>query len=200
MRLLDGYQLRTEKKKEQIRKAAIELFINFGVEKVSLADISKKANVSPVTIYNHFGTKDELVRNVVISFLEEQFENRLKTAKREDINFAQKIEKMIFDTSEISGIDPNFLNTLISGDSELQRMLEELYAKYMPVIIEFFEEGKSSGYIDSDVSTESIIIYINILQKAMGDFEFSKDNDKNSKLAKDMSKFFFYGLLKKPEK
>lgn len=200
MRLLDGYQLRTKKKKEQIRKAAIELFINFGVEKVSLADISKKANVSPVTIYNHFGTKDELVRNVVISFLEEQFENRLKTAKRKDINFAQKIEKMIFDTSEISGIDPNFLNTLISGDSELQRMLEGLYAKYMPVIIEFFEEGKSSGYIDSDVSTESIIIYINILQKAMGEFEFSKDNDKNSKLAKDMSKFFFYGLLKKPEK
>ncbi|MCP3740419.1 TetR/AcrR family transcriptional regulator [Rossellomorea sp. BNER] len=195
---MDGYQLRTEKKKEKIRNVAIELFLNFGIEKVSIAEIAKKASVSPVTIYNHFGTKDELVRKVITSFLQKEWENRLEITNREELSFHEKIEMMVFETESISGkTNPEFLNSLINGDPELQKMIEEMYHQYLPSIVEFFEEGKKQGYMDPDISNETIMIYLNLLKNAMSGFQFYDDHEKNSKLAKDLSKFFFYGLLNK---
>ena len=55
----------TEQSKEDIRKAAWELFGQFGVDKVSMADIAKKAGVSQATIYNNFGSKEALIREFV---------------------------------------------------------------------------------------------------------------------------------------
>lgn len=195
---MDGYQLRTMKKKEKIKKVALDLFMNFGIEKVSLAEIAKKANVSPVTIYNYFGTKDELVKNVVASFFQEEWESRINMTKRRDLSFPQKIEELIFATSDISGrVDPDFFNKAINGYPDLKKIIDDISAKNIPYFLEFIEEGKRTGYIDPDVSTDSIFVYLDILQKASNNFKFDEDKVKNSKLANDLAKLFFYGLLKK---
>ena len=60
---MDGFERRKEQSKEDIRRAAEELFSRFGAEKVSVNDIARKAGVSQATIYNNFGSKDELVHD-----------------------------------------------------------------------------------------------------------------------------------------
>src|SRR5512145_3284994 len=62
---MDGFERRKEQSKEDIRRAAWELFSQFGVDRVSIADIARKAGVSQATIYNNFGSKDALVREFV---------------------------------------------------------------------------------------------------------------------------------------
>ena len=56
---------RKEKNKEKVRRAAVDLFEQYGFKKVSINDIADKAGVSPVTIYNHFGSKDGLIRDTI---------------------------------------------------------------------------------------------------------------------------------------
>ena len=60
---MDGFERRKEQSKEDIRRAAEELFSKFGADKVSVNDIARKAGVSQATIYNNFGSKDELVHD-----------------------------------------------------------------------------------------------------------------------------------------
>ncbi|SDZ64691.1 DNA-binding transcriptional regulator, AcrR family [Evansella caseinilytica] len=196
---MDGYQVRTEKKKESIRKAALELFTNLGIDKVSQAEIAKKANVSPVTIYNHFGTKDELVFDVISGYIEEEWKNRMETCQRKDISFHKKIEKLIFDTADSSNINPEFLDTIVHGYPALAKRINEIYNEYMPRVIAFLEAGKQSGYVDPDLSAESILVYLQLLGKVANELQFTDDQVKNSKLAKDMAKMFFYGLLRNPD-
>ncbi|WP_096190173.1 TetR/AcrR family transcriptional regulator [Evansella halocellulosilytica] len=197
---MDGYQLRTKKKKEAIKHVAFELFIEYGIDKVSLSEIAKKANVSPVTIYNHFGTKEELVKTVIASFFREEWENRIETTKRDDLTFHEKIEKMIMETSDFSGkINPDFMSNLMNGYPELKNIIGDIYQEFFPHIIHFFEEGKKLGYIDPDIATESIIHYLEIIKKASDNLQFTNDKGKNSKLANDLAKLFFYGLLRNPE-
>jgi len=62
---MDGFDRRKEHKKESIVRAALELFQTYGFKKASINEIAHKAGVSQVTIYNHFGSKEGLVREVV---------------------------------------------------------------------------------------------------------------------------------------
>ena len=59
---MDGFARRKEQSKEDIRMAAWELFSQFGVDKVSMTDVARKAGVSQATIYNNFGSKEALAR------------------------------------------------------------------------------------------------------------------------------------------
>jgi len=74
---MDGFARRKEQSKEEIRKAAWELFSRFGVDKVSMMDIAHKAGVSQVTIYNNFGSKEALAREFV-SVMVEMLESRVQ--------------------------------------------------------------------------------------------------------------------------
>ena len=66
---MDGFERRKEQSKEDIRRAAEELFSKFGADKVSVNDIARKAGVSQATIYNNFGSKDELVHDYLKSIV-----------------------------------------------------------------------------------------------------------------------------------
>ena len=58
---LNGFE-RVKEKKRAIKEAAFVLFSERGFNEVKIEHIAKEANVSQVTIYNHFGSKDALFR------------------------------------------------------------------------------------------------------------------------------------------
>lgn len=196
---MDGYQRRTELKKVQIKRAALELFTAYGVEKVSLAEIAKKANVSPVTLYNYFGTKDKLLLKVLTDLLEEVSENRLQLL-RSDLPFQEKIESMIFQTDDfVQMINSDFLKIIMSNHPDIRTMVEDMYQRFLPELVAFLEEGKREGIIHPDISTETILVYMSILKDASGKIEIGQDKEKNQRLLKELTKLFFYGLLRSPE-
>jgi len=67
---MDGFARRKAQSKDDIRKAAAELFGQFGMDKVSIACIARTAGVSQATIYNNFGSKDGVVREFVTGAVE----------------------------------------------------------------------------------------------------------------------------------
>ncbi len=54
-----------ESKRKAILKAAMSLFMSEGVTRTTMDAIASKASVSKITVYNHFGNKDELFLTVV---------------------------------------------------------------------------------------------------------------------------------------
>jgi AcrR family transcriptional regulator len=71
-----------ERKKQQTRQLISEtarrLFIERGFEQVSVAEIARQADVSEMTVFNYFPTKEDLVYSGL-----EVFEDQLLTAIRE---------------------------------------------------------------------------------------------------------------------
>ncbi|WP_243387595.1 TetR/AcrR family transcriptional regulator [Bacillus kexueae] len=194
---MDGYQKRTEKKKENIRKAALALFSEFGVEKVTVSEIAKRANVSPVTIYNYFGNKDDLVKHVISHSLNEAIEERKKVLES-DIPFRDKIQKLIFEKAAyIETVNPEFLQKMISNDPDIKEIVDELYKKSLPLLVQLFEEGKRHGHIDESISTETLLMYINMFKYAMNQYQLFDSREKNAQTTKEFGQLFFYGLLKK---
>lgn len=58
-------QRRSERTRQTILQAALELVIEKGLNKLSLREIARRADYSPAGLYEYFGSKDEIVEALV---------------------------------------------------------------------------------------------------------------------------------------
>lgn len=196
---MDGFQRRRELKKKSILQAAFDLFSRYGVQKVTVAEIAKKANVSQVSIYNYFGSKNNLVKYSVMQMMDDVAKT-FRPLLDSDLPFPEKMHKLIFEKTEISKMmgEKGFFQAVSIQDPEIQKFLED-YAqtKAMPAMMALLDQGRAEGYVNPDISTESILYYIGIIQQATQNPDFFRDE--NQKVRLDLATLFFYGLAGKPQ-
>ena len=89
---LNGFERVKEKKKRAIKEAAFVLFSERGFNEVKIEHIIKEANVSQVTIYNHFGSKDALFRELIQEFIISEFQYYKELAE-EKLPFHDMMQK-----------------------------------------------------------------------------------------------------------
>ncbi|MCC3357852.1 TetR/AcrR family transcriptional regulator [Bacillus sp. REN16] len=194
---MDGFEKRREQKKKDILEASLALFMEYGVQKVSIAEIAKKANVSQVTIYNYFENKDNLVR-FVFKFYVDQVWIEQKQLLKSDLPFNIKIKQIIFEKGiAVTQISDKFFRDFMKDYASGQSYIEEVYLKEaLPLLTSLFDEGKQQGYIDPAISNESILFYMQMFQ------EFMQREDTTKRIfpiAEDLTKLFFYGIAGKRE-
>ena len=195
---MNGFERRKGKKKESIRRASMELFKTFGFRKVSINDIASKAGVSPATIYNHFGSKEELVRDVIKGLLQEVAEKYWAIMDSER-PFLEKLELIIFDKTELSRqYEGELIQAVASNDPELQELVESISQKALKRMAGFFREGKRLGYINPRVSDEAALLYFDILRKGfLAHPELFASPEHNAELVRDLASLYLYGLMGK---
>jgi AcrR family transcriptional regulator len=193
---MDGFERRKEQKKESIRRAALELFQSFGFRKVSVNEIARRAGVSQVTIYNHFGSKEELVRDVLKWFMLGLFE-KYQGIMNSDLPFVQKLENIVFDKSEVvSQFQGQLVQAVVQNDPDLRAFMDDIYLnRIMPMMMGFFEEGIQQGYIDRRFSLETILFYLEIIRRGFFDMpDMSERTERNPALLKELIELMTYGL------
>lgn len=195
--MMDGFQRRREQKKQDILEAALALFMEYGVQKVSISEIALKANVSQVTIYNYFESKHKLTSDVFgyyINKTSEDFEKLIHS----DIPFPEKIKQIIFNKKEISKqIHEEFYHFMMKEYASEGNIIEKIYVeKALPYFAKLFEEGKEQGYVDPNLSQEAILFYVQMLKDYMQREEVYQ---KVLPLTEDITNIFFYGIIGKNE-
>lgn len=195
---MDGFQIRKERKKESIMQAALELFSTYGTKKVSVAEIAAKAQASQVSIYNHFGSKENLVKEVLLRFLENSYKE-VENLMRSPLSFPQKIEHFFIKKMELEQQGQGLINYTLLNEPQILKFLEE-YAqnRAIPMFIELFEQGKEEGFVDRDIPNESLIFYINMSREVSNQPHFF--SEKNRPVRLGLLKLFLYGLMGKPPK
>jgi len=194
---MDGFQRRREQKKQDILEAALSLFMDYGIQKVSIAEIAKKANVSQVTIYNYFESKHKLIHDVFIYYVDKAFSNFEVVIKSED-PFPEKIKQIIFNKKEVaSQINEEFYHYLMKEYSIEGNYIETIYnEKAVPYFSLLFQEGKDKGYIDASLSNEAIMFYVHMLKNYV---QREDVYDKILPLTEEITNIFFYGIVGKKE-
>ena len=193
---MDGFERRKEQKKENIRRAALELFQVYGFKKVSINDIAQKAGASQVTIYTHFGSKDGLVRDVVKNLIYRMIEKH-RDIVREEKPFLEKLEAIVFYKSEVVGqFQGELSQTAFSQDSEMHQFMESAWqGEVNQIIIDLFEDGKRQGYITHNLSQEAILLYYEIFRQGMYHSPHIQAKlEHNPKLIRELVSAFTYGL------
>jgi len=192
---MDGFERRRELKKTEILEASLDLFMVHGVQKVSIAEIAKKANVSQVTIYNYFESKHNLVHETIIFYVDKEW-RQAEIVMDSDIPVQEKIKQLIFNKKETANnINPDFYNYFMKEyASGLNYIDDFIQNKAIPRMIDLFNEGKEQGAIDPDISNDAILFYIHMMQ------EYMQREDVYQKIlpiTEDINKILFYGIVGK---
>ena len=158
---LNGYERRTKAKKESIVNAARKLFTTRGITDVSIKEIAAKANVSQVTIYNYFGGKNALAKEVLISYLDMAIKEYEEILDR-DIPFTEKL-KIIMDKKYdvVNEVSRSHFSKYAWEDKTLQQVYKEVATvKAVSLYTKFIEQGKKEGAIDSSIPDDAILTFI----------------------------------------
>ncbi len=192
---MNGYEKRTKIKKDSIIGVAWELFSERGISDVSISEIASKAKVSQVSIYNYFGNKNTLAKEVLISYLDKSIKGYDEILEKE-IPFSEKL-KLIMDqkyeaTAELSS---SAFSKYAWEDKTLQQVYKEaVNSKAISVYNKFIELGKKEGAIDTNIPTEAILAY---LISSVSIIEQSDYLKTSQEYKTGILKLFFYGILGK---
>jgi AcrR family transcriptional regulator len=183
-------------KSRRILKAAISLFRQtHDIQKVSLENIAREAAVSPATIYNHFGTRENLMREVSKELARSMLE-KMRALMDSDAPFPQKVAEVFSAKMDFIGDNREMLGKLLShydsiiGDADLSEITR--------LSNEFFESGKNQGYIDPSFDNRLIADYFDMLRAGVAAKpELANRFGNDPKLVNDFTKLIFYGFMKK---
>lgn len=194
---MNGYEKRTNAKKNAIIDAALQLFIERGITEVSISEIAARAKVSQVSIYNYFGDKHNLAKAVLTFYLDQSILGYEEILER-DIPFAEKL-RLIMDKKNdiVVKIAPSLFSEYAWEDKALQQVYKEATAaRAVAIYMKFIELGKKEGAINTDIPNDAILSYIlssvSIMQRP--DYFNSSPEYKTGIL-----QLFLYGLIGKDE-
>lgn len=197
---MDGFEKRRNEKKKAILQTALELFDQYGFDRVTVTEIADKAHVSKVSIYNFFGSKDNLRRIIIKNMLDESIE-KIRTLIEKEGSFSDKIEEYIrIRTWYYGKYSLRLFFEAVESDPEVRQYVDEFNAANKRLLMRSIAEGKRSGIFSPDVSDSAIEIYIDMIQTyLMHNREIRERIERNPELIREINMMFIDGLIRGTE-
>jgi TetR/AcrR family transcriptional repressor of mexJK operon len=155
------------RRKDRIREVATELFVRDGYSATSLVDIAKYAGVATRTVYQHFGDKEAIFRNVMYApqtaaVFEPPVIHGDDTLFESMMRAAQYVYEVSFRPSTID------LMRLAIAESKrfpdlIQKLTHSTYERFRTNVRHIFEEAVSCGLVDDPDPAASADLFIDLI-------------------------------------
>lgn len=192
---MDGFERRTSIKKQMILKTSAVLFQKEGIKKVSISRIAKEANVSQVTIYNYFESKEKLLYEALVYIVSQMWEEYRKLIDQ-PLSYEEKMKRFIFSESQaVHDLHEEFSDYMMDQFKIPGNFIERLYQeKALPAMMQLVQQGRDEGFIDSSISDTAIFVYLQMFT----DYLQKEDAiEQLVPLTEELMKLFFYGIAGK---
>ena len=192
---MNQYQKTTEKKKQAIIQAALQLFKEKGFKETSIKSIAEVAEVSPVSIYNYFGSKDNLVA-LCVNDLFEEVTQQAEDILNSDLDFKTKLDHAFaLCQKKMSQQISSYFQDKIVEDSVFSTLLTSaITAKKRDIYRAYIHLGKEEGLIAKDLSTELVL---NVMDALNGMGNQIADSDNLETEVEQIHQIFLYGIFGK---
>ena len=197
---LDGYKKRTLQKMENIELSTIKL-LSLPLNDIKIVDIAKLANVSQVSIYNYYGSKEALLKAAIVRLMDQQYEGYKKVLSS-DIPFSEKIKELFMRKKNgLEIINLEMFTNLMQKDPELQEIIMDFTMnKSFKLLISLIDEGRELGLVRNEVQNQTLLIYIQVLSQSFMNMDSATSQYIQQKEVMDeIMNLFLYGLLKQED-
>jgi AcrR family transcriptional regulator len=194
---VDGHEKRALLKKKSIEKAAFQLLNAGGMKELRIRDIAKVAGTSPASIYNYYGSKENLIVESMKGFYELQYQ-KLKDLVQNDNSFIEQLHSYFLQKPKDTNLlRKDILEEILKEDSELNEVVREYQQLITPIFLEWIDKGRKQGYIKEGISNDTILYYYNMMAVAMEQFyKRLPEHQDGEQIFQEILQLFFYGFIK----
>jgi len=184
-----------------ILEVAERIFFQYGYSNTNMQEIANECGMSKKTIYKHFTSKEEILIECVKRKIDYNSKKISEIIYSEDIKFHEKIEKIIFVTSEnFKEIDISFLYDIKKSCKEAWKLIENHKLNHIPKKFTYLiSEGIKNGYVKKDVKAEIVAyIYLSAMLNLLDSSFFSNTSNYSFlEIIKEIDNTIFYGVIKR---
>lgn len=127
-----------EERKDEIIKAAQQLFIEKDFAKTKISDIVNSIGVSQGVFYYYFSSKEEIIDAIVEKYINRLVEEGSAIADQENLTPLEKLEKMAEIQLTVNRQENNNIHS-IKGVDIHERILNRLILRYVPLMVKSFQ-------------------------------------------------------------
>ncbi|WP_312648745.1 TetR/AcrR family transcriptional regulator [Aminipila sp.] len=143
---------------ESVRRAAMEIIVEYGYRGVSIAEIAKKAGVSVGYLYRYYSSKEILLEDLINKNLADVKGNIIKYLKNSQTidEFFYGLISFLFDLAKEDAVKAQMAATLFI-ETDFEKVLSPSDLGLKKEVFEAIHKiSKETGEIKSDVSEEEI--------------------------------------------
>ena len=157
----------TSKKRQLILNGAIKVFTENGFESSSMDKIAEVAGVSKRTVYNHFGSKEQLFQTIVADFLKERevlkpVEYSSELSLHEQLREFAKAELFLIDDPVRRGLSRLLTSTFLMN-IEFGRVTRGQYEPHT-ALITWLNAAKADGKMNFESSGLAARIFYGMVE------------------------------------
>lgn len=151
-------------RQSEIINTAIKLIGEGGIQALTIKNISSEIGIAESALYRHFKSKIEVL-STLLDFLGVIIISHYENVDKLKISPFEKIEKMILGQLKIFAENPPYAIVILSdGLYKNEKLLYDKIFKIMEsaksTFIKIIDEGKSTGKIRKDITSEQIAFVI----------------------------------------
>ncbi len=185
---------RRSKKQRKIVEKATDLFMKFGVRRVTVEEICRTANVSKMTFYKYYPNKMALVKSIWSGWLDEGFQ-RLEEIDVMDIPFPEKLRKLIeYKMVLVEKMSQEFIDDVLRGDPEMLAFAEEMRSRSISLFMEYIQRAQDRGDMRR-MRPEFIMAVFDWMRAVVNNDELRGLYPSDTDFIREIQNFFFFGML-----
>ena len=155
--------------RDEILRAATDLFAESGFDAVSMNSIAVRAGTSKANVFHHFGSKDALYLAVMRDACG-RFETSIDAFEGEGNDFAQRLSGFVREDLATMAAQSEYSHLILreileSGPCRGQALATEVFDQAFGRIVKVLEQGQTRGEVAADVPpalAASMVIACNV--------------------------------------
>ena len=182
---------------QQIVETATELFMRFGVKRVTVEEICSTAEISKMTFYKFFKNKIELAEYIIFKILDEA-QSEFDTIFNQSNSFADKINQfLIMKMRYARRFSKEFYLDFLNLSPKIHNKIIGYTEKNQLEFIDLIEQAQRNGEVWKDISINFIAFMQNHIFELIEDKRLFALYNNLEELTLDMVNFYFYGIMGK---
>ncbi|GGG56460.1 TetR/AcrR family transcriptional regulator [Bizionia arctica] len=184
-------------RKEEIITTAAKLFKEKGYSAVTMRDIATAMGMKAASLYNHISSKQEILKDIIIS-LAEEFTEEMFLIKQSETNTLNKLENIVALHVNITSRNPDGMASLNSDWMHLEEQLDY----YLELRVNYENDFRSilkSGILNKEIANNNMEVMLFSMLSTLRSLYMwipSKEDLELQKISSELSKVLINGINK----
>jgi len=137
-----------------------DLLVEGGLRAITTNAIAQRARISKNTLYQYFPSKDELLEEILVSFMEENLSRWDKILEREESALDRILASMKFVTEFLPQIQSRLINQVETVAPQLWAKIDAIRMRRLRKVKALMQDAQREGFLRADVNPDHWILLL----------------------------------------